>query len=491
MKKMLLCGSFALFCFLNSFAAFGNPGPGKHGSDSLSQVRKNRSDSLRQVRKSREVRIDGKISILDVKTPAGEVEKCLYIPTWHPAAGDSIPAALYDEIAERNRLLGKDSLTSAELFQVLRPGLMWLLHLDPHLRAEPQPDFPVRSRKTRRQASDLPTPGFLLLNVNDTLVVSRSVDPLFERGDRILAVNDVPASEYLRYCYDDRYLYPFTWLVNYHYALVTAADYKVRLERDGQVQEVTTPGMPWAEVYFRLNRQQEFRTQIFPDAKTGYFSISEFYPKNSLLISRLRKAILQAKKQGCDSFILDLRGNPGGNGSAFDELLSIFIDKPAIPYLKGQKLKVSQRTLGDYDFLTDSLLGRLIDVPDEYVNKEVKLHRRMYVPGMRYYVLMDKDTGSVAASFCNIMQYNGAAELAGEPLRHNAVKYGEVTEGNLYLTYLWFASLSTTEFDEYTEAVDGVLMPDIAIPYVAADYLTGRDAMLDKLLATIKSGRVD
>lgn len=491
MKKMLLCGPFALFCFLNSFAAFGNPGSGKHDPDSLSQVRKNRSDSLWQVRKSREVRIDGKISILDVKTPAPEVEKCLYIPTWHPAAGDSIPAELYDRIAERNRQLGKDSLTSAELFRVLRPGLMWLQHLDPHLRADPQPSFPVRSRKTMKQASDIPTPGFLLLDVNDTLVVSRSVDPLFERGDRIVAVNGVPASEYLQYCYDDRYIYPFILLKNYHYALVTAADYKIQLERGGQMLDVTTPGIPWSDVYFRLNRLQEFRTHIFPDAKTGYFSIAEFYPNNSLLISKLRKAVLQAKKQGCDSFILDLRGNPGGNGSAFDKLLSIFIDKPAIPYLKGRKLKVSERTLGDYDFLTDSLLGRLIDVPDEYVNKEVKLYKKMYIPGMRYYVLMDKDTGSVAASFCNIMQYNGAAELVGEPLRHNAVKYGEVTEGSLYLTYLWFASISTVEFDEHTEAVDGVLTPDIAIPYVAADYLTGRDAMLDKLLATIKSGRVD
>ena len=29
-------------------------------------------------------------------------------------------------------------------------------------------------------------------------------------------------------------------------------------------------------------------------------------------------------------------------------------------------------------------------------------------------------------------------------------------------------------------------MPDITIPYIAQDYLTGRDAMLDKLLEIIK-----
>ncbi|MEI3541051.1 MAG: hypothetical protein V8Q45_11965 [Alistipes onderdonkii] len=262
--------------------------------------------------KSREVRVDGKISILDVKTPACGVEA-----TRRAACRDSIPAPLYDEIAERNRLSGKDSLTSAELFRVLRPGLIWLQYLDCRMltpavfsrivRVDPQPVFPVRSAKVRKQAGNIPTPGFLLLDVNDTLVVSRSVDPVFERGDRILAINDVPVSEYLQYCYDDRYIYPFILLKNYHYALVTAADYKVRLERNGQVQEVTTPGMPWSEVYLGLLRQQEFRTCIFEEAKAGYFSITEFYPDNGLLIKKLRKAICKPNRG--DSFP---RGAPRG-----------------------------------------------------------------------------------------------------------------------------------------------------------------------------------
>ena len=44
------------------------------------------------------------------------------------------------------------------------------------------------------------------------------------------------------------------------------------------------------------------------------------------------------------------------------------------------------------------------------------------------------------------------------------MKYGEVTEGWLYLTCLLWPSVSTVEFEEYTEAVGGVLTPDIAIP---------------------------
>lgn len=52
-------------------------------------------------------------------------------------------------------------------------------------------------------------------------------------------------------------------------------------------------------------------------------------------------------------------------------------------------------------------------------------------------------------------------------------------------------STSTVNLDEYTHAVDSILQPDIVIPYVAADYLTGRDAMLDLLIEIIIRSRAD
>lgn len=42
------------------------------------------------------------------------------------------------------------------------------------------------------------------------------------------------------------------------------------------------------------------------------------------------------------------------------------------------------------------------------------------------------------------------------------------------------------EIDECTRRDDGYVVPDIAIPCVAAEYLTGCDAVLEKLLETIK-----
>lgn len=439
-------------------------------------------DSLLQIRKNREVKISGIVEITDILTPAAEVDQYMYIPDSHPAVylNDSIYSDLHEQVKMRAQIFAKDSLSGSELFWALRPFLLWARSIDPHLRAEPNPLF-----TDKKGADMIPVPGFTMFNIGETLIVERSVDPQFKRGDKILAINGIPAAEYLQYCYDDRHIYPFTLLSNYHYEIVSARGFTISIERDGRRSDISTDGMPWIDVYVALHKQQEFRSCIFTAAKAGYFTIGEFYPDNALLINKLRKSILRAQKQGCNSFIIDLRGNPGGYGADFDRLLSLFIDKPSIPYMKKQFVQVSEHTMRDYDFLTEDSIGRKVELPDRYMVKDIELDRKIYIPGMRYYVLMDRDTGSVSASFCNIMQYNGAAELVGEPLLRNALKYGETMDSWLYLSPLLLSS-STVEFDEYTRAVEGVLMPDIDIPYRAEEYLTGQDAMLDKLLEIIE-----
>lgn len=467
-KGSSIFASILLLLAFNHAIAYGNT------------VYQNR-DTLAHLWKTREIKINGKIGITDIATPATEIPQFLSLAGLPHPCNDSIPEDISTQVTLRNKSLSKDSLCSADLIWVLRPYLQWLQNIDPHLRAEPQPIHFSNVKK----ADNISVFDFLSLNINDTLIVERSINPLFRQGDRILRINNVPVSQYLQYCYDDRHIYPFTLLTNYHYAIITAFDYKIQLARNGNIMEINTPGLPWKEVYLKLNQQCEFQSRLFRDAKTGYFRIGEFYPNNNLMIKKLRTAIKQAQREGCTSFILDLRGNLGGNGHAFDRLLSIFINKPAISYLRGNRLKVSPWTLQDYDFLTADMLGSVIEVPSQYANKTVYLNQQLYIPGMQFYVLMDKDTSSIAASFCNIMQYNGAALLAGEPLRHNALKYGETVAARYGISGLYL-TVSTVEFDEYSHAVDGVLMPDIDIPYVARDYLSGRDAMLNKLLEIIR-----
>lgn len=445
----------------------------------------NSADSLWCVQQSRLVKLDGRIlPLCDVKTPACEIEKYLVHPTNHPAYVVT-PDSLICEILERSKSLCKDTLLTSDLFWILRPYFDWWRHIDPHFRID-QPVYLADDYKTRRAYKQLTAPGILMLNINDTLIVEQSVDPFFQKGDLIQEINGVPVQEYLKYSYDDRYISPIFLLRNYYFNLFS--EYKFSLVRNREKIEGSVQSKPYFDTDFHISKQREFHTQIFYNAKAGYMAIDQFFPVNTVLIKKLHNAILTAKKQGCNSFIIDLRRNPGGYGHAFDKLLSIFIDKPVIPYMKSQKLKVTKETLHDYGFVTDSLIGQLIEMPEKEIMTSITLSQKMYIPGMTYYILMSKDTGSVAATFCNIMQYNNAALLVGEPLLHNALKYGETIYGKTILpTLLAVSNISTMEYDEYTKAVDGVLMPDLEIPYIAADNLSGKDAMLEKLLVIIQN----
>lgn len=460
-----------------------------------------RTDSLWKVCQSRHVPVkERRYDIVDVRTPRTEIGKALFRVERHPGL-DSLmirnPGKAREILTEINRRcdeLGKDSLLTSELFYVMRPYFDYLHYEDPHYRIYMQifadPKVYRKQSQIRKLSRQLTMPAISMLSINDTLIVDRSLDPLFQRGDRVCAINGVTAEEYLKYGYDDRHVRPVSIMSYYHYSQVVER-FRFELERNGRRFEVETAGAPGLTTLTRLSQAEEINRNIrtYPEAGCGYVAISEFYPVNSWLIKNLRKAISDFKSQGITNVILDLRRNPGGNGDAFDKLLSIFINKPVVEYCSGQRLKVSKATLKDYDFLVEAMLGQNIRLPDSLIVRSFKTQPKLFIEGMNYYVLVGRDTGSIAASFVNMLQYHHAAKLVGEPLRHNALKYGEVIEGELLLPSILSESASSVvEIDECTRRNDGYVIPDIAIPAIAAEYMSGRDAVLDKLIERIKSG---
>lgn len=456
-------------------------------------------DSLIQVGKELEVRVpDRCVAILDIRMPRTAIGSghTLCKVDRHPALDTLLTPAEEDEIrAEidaRCDALGKDSLLTSDLFYVMRPYFDRLHYEDPHYRISMPPfaDPTVYTKRSdlRRNSRKLCMPAFGLLQINDTLLIDRSLDPQFRRGDRVTAINGVSAAEYLKYCYADRYMMPVSLMGRRYYG--QAVDkFRIDLVRGGRPVTIETAGYPGERTLFDLDIAESLDNNIrtYPDAACGYIAIPEFFFNNSRVIRIVRKSILGFKKQGFTDVVLDLRRNPGGNGHAFDELLSIFIDKPVVEYCTGQWIKASKAAMEDYDFLTDSMLGRVVPLSDKEIVRSFATHPKMYVGGMRYYVLISRDTGSIAASFVNMLQYHGAAQLVGEPLLHNALKYGETLDGGWILpSNLYQSAISMIRIDECTRAVDGVVQPDIPIPYVAADYLSGRDGMLDRLLEIIR-----
>lgn len=440
-----------------------------------------------------------RIALLDYLLPRSRVgfDRNHHRIPRHPGLDSLLPpaerAAVVAEINARCDSLGKDSLLTADLFWVMRPYFDRLHHEDPHYRIVPVALLDSTVHRTpgdrRKALRTTRMPAFSLLQINDTLLVDRSLDPAFRRGDRIAAIDGIPAAEYLRYVYDDRHMDPATLLVGHHYE-IRRQRFRIDLERGGEPLTVETEGLPYRDALFRLGKAEETDANIrtYADARCGYIAIPRFFPDNNRLVRILRRAIVDFKRRGITDVILDLRRNPGGNGHAFDKLLSIFIDKPTVEYCTGQQVRASKEAMRYYDFLTEEQLGQVVALPESEYVRSFATDPKMYVEGMRYWVLAGRDTGSIAASFANILQYNGAALLAGEPLRHNALKYGEVLNGGWFRpVQLAESCVSMVRIDELTRRDDGYVLPDIPIPAVAAEYLAGDDGELDRLLAIVRA----
>lgn len=429
------------------------------------------------------------IKLHDVKTvQQKDWEKLFPIPE-HPAFDSLLTkekeAQLLKEINQRRLEVRKDTLLTSDIFYIWKPYFNWLQYIDPHCRI-----FYLRAAPE----SKMKIPEFTYLLINDTIIVNTSFVNTIKKGDMILSINKIPMSEYLKYSYTDRIGTPYMLMRNYYYFKYTSDNIDISLIRNGQPLEIKIPGTS-IEEWEKISKKPDYNIQTFHDAKCGYINVQGFFDDNKSLIKTIHSSVKKFKKQGYSNIIIDLRENPGGSGDSFDKLMSIFINKPAVLYQKGAKLKVSKKVLPDYDFLTEEMIGKLVDLPDSEFIKEFKTMPDMYVDGMNYYILVSTNTGSMAVTFANILQYNNAAKLVGEALLHNAYKFGDVIKGGILQgedftpTFLGISAVSTVEYDEYTKAIDGVILPDIHIPYVAKDYLAGKDAMLEKLLLILKQKR--
>jgi Periplasmic protease len=431
--------------------------------------------------------------VWDVPYVQKEDWRKLYRVPNHPAFDSllttEIEANILSDINARRKELDKDTLFSADFYYCWKPYFDWLNNEDPHYRvgrARFAPNKKLAKEMSKTMKDSLIVIPFSSYLINDTLLVSKSYDKCIMSGDMILSVNDIPISKLIDYGHKDRYVQINLNLIMHNFEIASEI-FDIKLLRDNNEMSIETKGIQYDNLLTELIKE-EYNPTVYQDANCGYVQIKEFYPNNSRLIKIVKRAILDFKRQGLKNVIIDLRRNPGGSGHKLDELLSMFINKPSIPYLKGQKLKVSEKTLADFDFITEDMLGKNITIPDKYIVKDIPLNNKLFIDGINFYVLISMDTGSTAASFANILQYNKAAQLVGEPLRRNALKYGEIIGGNsVFHTLIYETGVSTTEFNEHTDAVDGFLMPDIPIPYVAKEYMTGRDAVLDKLLEIIKN----
>lgn len=370
----------------------------------------------------------------------------------------------------------QDSVTMTELVKMYRGALDLFTLEDPHFRIYPVFFVNLANEEAKRKNCEkfIKTLPCNLLQINDTLIVDTSINKNLYKGDIILTINGVNAKDLLNYTYRDRYIN--TNMMMIENKLMFKSNYHLKLIRNGKIIDLNIAGATINNYEKQLANSSVSKKRY---GNAGYIAINNF-DNNKYIIKQLRKLIKEVKANGGNNIIIDLRKNPGGRGEDFDKLLSIFTPKSKIDYQKSTKVMISKKTIPDYGY-ADSI-GKLVTLPDSIIYKEIPLQPKLYMGKINYYVLISMDTGSMASSFANIMQYNNFGVLVGEPMRHNATRYGEVYHGNTDITTLIY---STVEIDEHTKAVNGIIKPDISIPYVAKEYAKGGDPMLGKLINMI------
>ncbi|MCG8484723.1 MAG: S41 family peptidase [Clostridia bacterium] len=397
------------------------------------------------------------------------------IKKYHPYNSDSINGEPIKAII-KNLDWPKKPLNDAELVFHIRKFLDYMTEEDPHIVAIPT----LRKTKDYKvKLSMLKTPPFWGLHVNDTLIIHKSLNKKLKQGDRILTINSIPVSEVIKYNYKYRYVNMANMMWYYHYNI--SDTYEIVLQRNNKDIKVDVEGIPFSEYY--ANNGLFCESKIYNEHRVGYFNLRTF-ETNRYIFKKLNSFCKTLSKEGIQNLVIDLRENTGGSGHMLDAFFSLFCSYDSIPYLKSAFVRVSKVT-EDYGF-SSSETGKLLPLPKREIHNTVILNSKYYVGPIKLFVLISENTASTAATFANVIQYNNMGKLVGEPLKKNALKYGEIDQWNFGYLNL---TLSTVEFNEYTKAKSGVLIPDIEIPYIAKDYMQGGDPVLEKLLDKIKKNQ--
>ncbi len=394
----------------------------------------------------------------------------LVIENFHPNAYFGIDTASVDSVAAKILSDNEGRLLNEVDFTLEMRRLTDLFHyVDPHLIYYPSLQVDSVFQGKFKDIKSLP---FEIYNINDTLLIKKSYTESLKKGDQLLSINGYEIDEF------KKYIYP-TWrsidgyVMQLQSQLTYSENYQIVVNRKGAVKEFTVDG-----VSFNHATGERYCTgHVIDEYATGYCKISSF-TGNKIIYKELKKQIEKTRKKGYRNFIIDLRGNTGGSGYKLDAMFSLLSDKDSLTYMKSQFIKVSSKTEKDYKFLKSHKRGELVEFPDKLTFRKVPLKKDLYQGEMNYYLMIDKSTASVAASFANIFQYNNLGRLVGESLEHNSLFFGDVISTWVYSNLI----VSTVQYNENTQKSDGVLVPDIEIPYVAREYMMQEDPILNRLL---------
>lgn len=378
---------------------------------------------------------------------------------------DSLIAVVSEELEAKPITISEKALIERKLFNRIT-------YVDPHFR-----HFPLTKLKKgiKLKNTFFGVWPFSILYINGKAIIDKSFSPLLKKGDMILRIDEIPINTYLENTYKDRYMSSNTIQVYNHFCYKPS--YDIVIKRNNKIISTKTKGIITSKM---IKPSLNLKKLVYENHNAGYLRINSF-ENNKKIIKDIRNFCYSLKNNEIKNLIIDIRKNSGGSGDKFDRLFSLFINKDSLNYLKEAKAFISKTFCKYYKYPKDSI-GKIVKLGDEICPHIVKLYPKKFITGINFWILISRNTASQAATFANVLQYNKAAKLIGEPLRHNALRYGDIVGGN------WGGSIveySLIRYNEYTNAKNGILYPDISIPYKIEEYIKGGDPVLEKSLEYI------
>ena len=265
-------------------------------------------------------------------------------------------------------------------------------------------------------------------------------------------------------------------------------------------KKVTVQGMKLPEVMKRRQAANADRLATtfspielkFLDGETAYLNSNTFTYDLEKYKALIGDAFTRIKSAGVRNLIIDVRNNDGGNSALGEALIDMFNAKPYRSWASKWKRSV---------FYAEDLKRGNIPLPASVIEKYLAARPgetlssgfETITPGAnplrfggRVFILSAKETFSSGTMFLGTIKDNRLAKIIGEETNEPACMFGEMSLFWLPNTRLR-VSLSVKSWipPAGCKGMRGVV-PDVVVNRRVADYVTGRDGILETALNLIK-----
>lgn len=251
---------------------------------------------------------------------------------------------------------------------------------------------------------------------------------------------------------------------------------EVVFERDGQFFQ-----LPMEFTQYPHQHNENFKYKIVREESYVHFILKacEYSDSYKNFLALLFEDI---KSNEIEHFILDLRGNVGGNVAVINEFLR-YIPVENYSTFDRVTVRLSPQASKQRGYLGNKGLYKM-PISKEIANSHID---DLLFEG-QIYVLIDNQTFSAATTFATVLSDNGLASIVGQPTGGMPTCYGDALYFQLPNSKLQY-SISHKKFERVNEEkrYEKSLYPDYPVYYSLDDFFERRDLELQKVMELIQN----